>query len=371
MTDHPQPGRHTPDRPPGSPTGRPVGHHDMAAVKAGEPAAQGRSRAGHRKVRLGREERFQSKAKLVRPSRITPDLIREAVRRVTDRDRELLVLLQRHRVLTTEQIAALLYDSASRARTRLPTLYRLRLVDRFQPYDPANRNPSYHYVLDRVGAAVLAADHGADPVEAARRHDIATTVGLARSQRLRHLVGTNWIYTALAAHARHDPRARLLAWRTEAECNDWCGDVVRPDAYGQWHEDDTTVEFFLEYDLGTEPLGRLVSKLGGYELLQHERGTGTWVLLTVPGSQREANARRALAAATVPVATAVAGPRTRPQDPVWLPLGQSCPDRVRLAELARLPKPLEAPRRVARSDAHAWRFEDAHADHEEAPNAHA
>jgi hypothetical protein len=64
------------------------------------------------------------------------------------------------------------------------------------------------------------------------------------------------------------------------------------------------VDFFLEYDRGSEPVGRLAGKLAGYLELAHASGIATPLLLWLPGSAREAAARRALAGSSLPVATA-------------------------------------------------------------------
>jgi len=52
-------------------------------------------------------------------------------------------------VLTTEQLTELFFHSATRGKTRLVTLYRLGLLDRFQPWRPGGGSWSYHYVLGR------------------------------------------------------------------------------------------------------------------------------------------------------------------------------------------------------------------------------
>lgn len=91
---------------------------------------------------------------------------------------------------------------------------------------------------------------------------------------------------------------------TEAEVGRWADGIVRPDAFGAWRENGEVVEFFLEYDGGTETHARLVAKLGAYERLEAERGASAWVLFAFPTAGRESAARRALAPATVPVATA-------------------------------------------------------------------
>lgn len=55
------------------------------------------------------------------------------------------------------------------ALARLLGLYRLGVLDRFQPYRPSWGSHPYHYVLGPAGAAVLAAEAFEDPKRAARR----------------------------------------------------------------------------------------------------------------------------------------------------------------------------------------------------------
>jgi Replication-relaxation/Helicase HerA, central domain len=64
-------------------------------------------------------------------------------------------------------------------------------------------------------------------------------------------------------HGPH-PALNVLAG-PETRCTRHFGDHVRPDGYGRWTDNGTTVERFLEYDFGTEDLGRLAAKLTGYE----------------------------------------------------------------------------------------------------------
>jgi hypothetical protein len=99
------------------------------------------------------------------------------------------------------------------------------------------------------------------------------------------------------------------------------------------------VDFFLEYDLATEPLGRLRGKLAGYQELADATEIATPVLFWLPTSGREASVRQALATtvgwsqARLPVATASAALGPSPAEQAWLLLGQPWPRR-RLIELA-------------------------------------
>lgn len=218
-----------------------------------------------------------------------------------------------------------------------------------------------------MGAAVVAAEAGEDPDRAARRWRAERTLALGRTQRLAHLVGVNGFYAALVGHARTTPGAELVDWLTEAEATRWADAIVRPDAYGSWRHDGDAVEFFVEWDRGSETLGRLVAKLGGYERFESERGASAWVLFAFPSARRESAARRALAGATVPVATAVVGTSAAPHDAVWLALSGDGQARVGLAALSRLPLPPAATARAGAGSVRAWRFERSRpADDEEA-----
>jgi Replication-relaxation len=248
---------------------------------------------------------------------------------LTGRDRQLCRLLAEHRVLTTPQLVDLVFPSRNAAEHRLTILHRLGVVDRFRPHHTPGSAP-YHYLLGPLGAALLAAQHEQDPPQVGYRRD--RTLALAHSQRLQHLLGVNGFFTALARTARDHADAALEVWWSEQRCAARWGQLVRPDGYGRWREHQQRVDFFLEYDRGSEPVGRLAGKLAGYLELAHASGIATPLLLRLPGSAREAAARRALAGSSLPVATASPYPTHTPAEPVWLPLHQPGPRR-RLIEL--------------------------------------
>lgn len=278
--------------------------------------------------------------------------------RLTVRDRWLARMLHEHKVFTTAQIVELCYPTMRAANHRLLDLFKWRVVDRFQPYVSSGTAPM-HYVLDVAGAVALAYEDGLDPKQLGYRHE--DTIGIAHSLRLAHTVGINGFFATLVALSRqHDAVGQLTAWWSELRCGRLFGDMVRPDAYGRWHESDHQIEFFLEFDFGTEDLGRLASKLHGYEKLATATGITTPVLVWLPGNRREAGARRALAdalsqldrPALVPVATSAAD-LTDTNSPAvrrWLPLTTTPArrhGRVRLAELAQVWPQLDAPTALA------------------------
>ncbi len=138
-------------------------------------------------------------ASSLRP-RVGDGLVMAVAHRLTDRDRSILTMLYRHRVFTTEQLAEMFFDNLNTAQHRLTTLYRLRLVDRFQPLDHRCASLPYHYVLDELGTMVIAAERAEDPDKSRWRADKALAIG--KSQRLWHLVGVNGFFSSLMAESR-------------------------------------------------------------------------------------------------------------------------------------------------------------------------
>lgn len=266
----------------------------------------------------------------VRP-RVSDDLASQVAQRITPRDRQLCHVLWDHQVLTTSQIAELGYDNLITCQHRLTTLYRLRVLDRFRHFRPTGSDP-YHYVLDVLGARLVAADRALELPKADRRR--LSSLALADSQRLQHLLGVNGFFCSMAGSARKHADRWLEEWWSERRCVAEWGEVVRPDGFGVWRCDRSRVEFFLELDRGTEPLARVASKLSGYRDLATATGWHPWLLFWFPTPRREAGARRLLDARRLPVSTGCEQ-LGRPYQPVWLPLGQ--PDRVALDELAALP----------------------------------
>jgi hypothetical protein len=241
---------------------------------------------------------------------------------LTDRDRWLTAMLYEHRVLTTHQVQHLAFGTLSAASRRLRALYRAGVVDRFRPYATLGSHP-WHYVLDHTGAALLAAHLELTVAELGYRRDSA--LAIAQSSRLAHTVGTNSVLCALARHAHnHDTHhaAQLEIWWSERRAATVWGDWVRPDAYARYREQNRTVEFFLEFDQGTEPLDRLVGKLTGYARLARTTGIATPVLFWLPGPTRETHLLDRLRREPpgIPVATTAPTDRAHRHDPggaVW------------------------------------------------------
>jgi hypothetical protein len=267
--------------------------------------------------------------------RIDDSLVLQAASRITERDRQLCRLLLEHQVLTTHQIQQMYFNSQRRTELRLGQLHQLRVLDRFRPLVARGSAPQ-HWVLDTLGAILLAAERGVEVSDLAWRRD--KTFALANSAQLTHLVGTNDVFCSLLAAARHHPDRQLAIWWPARRCAARWGSFVRPDGYGVWTENCRRTPFLLEHDTGSEPTGRLADKVDRYARLFAATEEKVWVLFDFPGPGREGQARRALTRPGVPVATAVLTAGQTAADAVWLPVevgDQARPDgrRFRLADL--------------------------------------
>jgi hypothetical protein len=265
---------------------------------------------------------------------------------LTDRDRVILRLLRWHRVLTTSQVHVMFFSDLNTAQHRMTRLHDLRLVERFRPLRKG-REGEYHYVLDRLGAYVVAAMANTDPdkeVKVRWRTDQA--LAIATSPRLAHAVGANDVFVRLVAASRRLPGAELQSWWGEAHCRAVLGEVVRPDGLGVWREGDASLTFCLEYDRGSEPLRRLAEKAADYSRLEVVWGIPFWLLVVVPGPRREVGARSALSGEGLAAATTTQACADKPAEAIW---AAPCDDgvRLRLAELASWPRPPASAARLA------------------------
>jgi len=272
----------------------------------------------------------------------------KAAARLTERDRYLVRTVAEHRVLTTDQLAALAFDNIITARHRLDALARLGALNRFWP-NRATGSAPWHYLLGPLGAVLLGAEDRDDrkwlPQALAGRQ-----VALQRSQRLAHMIGTNWFFVELAAHARQGA-GDLRTWLTGSHTTEFfyqylislsaLASLPQPDGLGVWAEGGRPIAFMLEYDTGSEHLAQLAGKLDGYAklaevTLQYHQQVPL-LLFCFLTARREQTARRALAASAdslgLRIATAAIDPRvTCPAGQVWMPLRGSS-RQVRLIDL--------------------------------------
>lgn len=263
----------------------------------------------------------------------------------------LLGWLYDHGVLTSFQIAYALFSSLDFCQRRLFTLHRLRLVARFRPQRADGGSYPYHYVIDQLGAEVVAA--GRDERPPRRDHARVERRRWTSTRTLAHRLGVNQFFTDLAGYTRVHAGVDLRRWLPEAACArngtfTSPGDPglvrayqprIRPDGYAEWIEHGVTVPIFLEYDAGGEHLSILVDKLFGYRQLFARIGRVWPVLFSLHSSARERNLRRLFADEPPVVAVATssrdlaAAASLCPADVVWA-TGHGDGQRYRLADLA-------------------------------------
>jgi Replication-relaxation len=268
--------------------------------------------------------------------RIDDALVSTVARRLTARDRAICQSLHEHRVLTVGQICDLHFDGIERARKRLTQLHQLRVLERFRPYRQYGSSP-FHYVLDRIGAEVIAAELGT--TASGLGWNRSSSRQLATSSQLRHLTETNGFFTAIARALRDQPNATLVEWCGQRRCAVAWGDVVRPDGYLRLELAGRLVEVWLEWDRATEQHARLGDKVDRYEELAAVLERAIALLFVAPSDHRERLIHRRLRRAEgVAVLTTTADHHHRdPLGPNWL--GAFEPSRRRsLAELACDPR---------------------------------
>jgi hypothetical protein len=161
------------------------------------------------------------------------------------------------------------------------------------------------------------------------------------SPTLTHLLTGNGFFVALLAYARHHDEAGLDRWWSETRARAATGGRVRPDGHGVWRDGGRRVPFWLEVDLGSETLGRVVGKLADYATLAGTRRAYP-VLFWLTTPTREANLHTALARAGIPAGVSVATANATdaagdggPAGPVWRVPGRA--GRVALAQLPQQP----------------------------------
>lgn len=286
------------------------------------------------------------------------DLLGLLATRLTPRDRWLLRMLHEHKVFTTAHIADLAFSgNRDTADHRLLVLHRLSVLQKVRPLRPGGGSAPCHWLLNTAGAEVVAAERGFALKDLGWRRDRASSVML--SAKLGHLLGVNGFFARLAVPA---DRGMLTEWWPEARCAATWKKFVQPDGFGRWSTDDRRLDFFLEFDNGTETLSRVVAKIDAYTRLARATGISTPLLFHFTSSRREENFRRACPAHASPVFTA-SGSAHHPAGPVWSALGHE--DRRPLANFAQPADRDKADATASELQPSAWTTRPARATAEE------
>jgi hypothetical protein len=263
--------------------------------------------------------------------------VHQVISSLSERDRLIVRLLDRHRVLTTHQVAEAAFPSIRRTETRMGQLHAMRVVDRFRPFRATGSAP-YHWVLDHMGACIAAWERGVDVGQLGWRRERA--VDVAASGTLPHLLGVNSFFTALMRAARQRPGCELGEWLSaadaEAEFRRRYRQGYRPDGSGEWTEAGVWLPFWLEYVVPSARKAQpLRDRLAAYERAARHESATRLVLIAFEDRARESEERRGLET-WLPAATAVIlpHPTQSPADALWLPLRPGADQRRRLIELS-------------------------------------
>jgi protein involved in plasmid replication-relaxation len=277
------------------------------------------------------------------------NLLLSAQAALTGRDLRLLDWLYDHGALTTGQIAAALFPSLGFCQRRLLKLVHLRVLARFRPQRWEGGTYPYHYVLDQLGAEIVAAQRGDQPPRRdqarRRRHHLTSRANLP------HLLATNQFFIDLAAHGRSHPGSHLTRWLPGSAFYEkgaffHAGDnpavmlhrnIPRPDGHGVWEDNDVRIPFLLEMDLATEALTVLLDKVGGYDTLARLTQWRWPVLFHLPSARREVNLQNVIASAgfhrpIVATTNAEYAVGRSPAESIWWMHGRQG-ERLRLADL--------------------------------------
>jgi hypothetical protein len=207
-----------------------------------------------------------SSAREARPVRLSAERVFELARHLTERDREIAMVLFEQQVLTTDQLRLLFFSSRRRAQDRLLFLYRHRVVDRFYPPTPFGLGKAQaHWLLDEAGAILVAARLGVERKKLGwqRRDDWGSHPQLA------HRLETNRFVTDLITATLSDPSLGVIWWAGPAQAARRFDlyrrlPSPRPDAGFELSCPAGSIECYLEWDRATETRQRLHDKLCAY-----------------------------------------------------------------------------------------------------------
>jgi Replication-relaxation len=187
---------------------------------------------------------------------------------ITDRDLELFDALHKHGVMTRKQVQEYFdWDCVSDVNRRLRKLYDVGYIDR--RFLPRKFGPTPAvYMIGNEGAKTLASE---------KRFKVATLN--RRRYRFKNfsdnllpheLLITDFACLLKSTMNRY-PDCGLHKWESDEEIIERCNVIeggadveLKPDAYGSYHLHKTLYNFFLEADLGTEPMSRIQKKVELY-----------------------------------------------------------------------------------------------------------
>jgi len=221
---------------------------------------------------------------------VSAERVFELARHLTERDRAIALALYEHQLLTTDQLTLLFFSSKRRAQDRLRFLYDERVLDRFYPPRPYGLGkPQAHWLLDEAGAILVAASLNLERKRLGwqRRDDWGS------HPQLLHRLEANRFVTDLVAATLEDGSLGVSEWWGSRSARSRLSssslqEAPIPDCGFFLETVAGPIEFYLEWDRGTETLTRLTNKLTRYWQAESHSGERRVVnlLFGVPTEQR-------------------------------------------------------------------------------------
>jgi hypothetical protein len=214
---------------------------------------------------------------------------RDLLRGLDPRERAVLVAIYEHKVLLTEHLKAMFFGSLRRAQDRLRHLAQRGLIETWYPPQPRGMGKaSGHHTLTESGAQVVASLLGIARSEL--RYVVRDEEDREQDSYLAHRIGVNEFFCVLIEAGRAIDGHGLAKWvpeRTVRTGDGW----IRPDGFGVYLHPGGALDFYLEYDRGTETTRQLANKLAGYIGVARdwtEQGAEHFpcVLIVVPNQRR-------------------------------------------------------------------------------------
>ena len=200
---------------------------------------------------------------------------------VTARDRELLDRLSQHEPLSTSELHRLFFSGLRTCRRRLVKLEAQDLLTRVYPMR-SHRGGS-------IEALWFLSPHGRRMIGAPSRRPPGLSI-----PDLEHRRAAAAFFLELVERSVSRREEGLYSWLGEQQAQEGTGASVRPDGYGRYLLPDGEIAFYLELDRGSEPAGRIKTKLDAYRQAlaadpHRDRGN---ILLVCEGQRRLANLAR-------------------------------------------------------------------------------
>jgi len=205
--------------------------------------------------------------KYARPEvkQVTRQWVRENCKNVTDRDKELLKVIEKHRILRRDHIEILFpeFPSSDYLNKRLAILYKMHMIDRTYPQVGLGEGSSkQHVCLDRAGMILLDNETYNKPI----RPDKSLPLGWE------HIVTLN-DYKCRITQFFKKIGGKVLYCELEQTCR-FSGKKLIADIILIVQHNKKGHSFIIEVDLGTENLPFLKKKIDSY---RDYYLTKTWV----------------------------------------------------------------------------------------------